>query len=438
MATWSRPWANTTPGEAGPYSDGQWAEMYKVLFQADQARRGVLISDQNDSLAVTPRGAGANMSVDVSAGAALVAGRVFSSDAVTNLAIAAADPSLARIDLVVIRSDASAQTITLAVKTGTPAASPAVPALDTSGAPYYEIPLARIAVAAAASSITTANITDVRAAANVPLRTYLHVTNKSGGELVPGDVVVWTDAHSQAVTTTTTQNNPMVAGVVADVIANDASGRLCVTGLHPVNVAGAVGVGNAIVTSTTAKKATNAGSNSIGRVLVGTTGAGLTTAMIQARAVYPAYAFKNYALPQTTLTNDSTWRDYDATNLSVSLTTHGGDILAQATGNAIMTVGTSVDVSFTIDIALDGVRWGSIYAPAQSYAPVWARLGTSPGNTVSQWLVTPVLRFRNVAPGVHTLKTQYRLSTQAGVTITSWINGGDIHSNIIEAWEVFN
>lgn len=71
----------------------------------------------------------------------------------TSLAIAAADASNARKDIVVVTAAG-----VLKVYTGTPAGSPADPALSAG-----DVPLARIAVAANAASIVNGNITDLRA-----------------------------------------------------------------------------------------------------------------------------------------------------------------------------------------------------------------------------------------------------------------------------------
>ncbi|HVM29533.1 MAG TPA: hypothetical protein VM305_02000 [Candidatus Limnocylindrales bacterium] len=107
----------------------------------------------------------AAMSVRVDTGAAFVRGyylEVYSS--AETLAIAAADPANPRIDRVVVRRDLAGRTGALAVLTGTPAGSPTAPALTQLEAGTWEIPLARIAVAAGATSIATANITDERGA----------------------------------------------------------------------------------------------------------------------------------------------------------------------------------------------------------------------------------------------------------------------------------
>jgi len=123
-------------------------------------------------LAVTANGT-PNMSVNVAAGAAFVPGTeatfqgnyFFQNDAVVNLVVAASDPTNPRIDLVVARvrdADYSGATndASVAVITGTPAASPVVPAT-----PADSILLAQVAVAANAASVVAGNITDKRARA---------------------------------------------------------------------------------------------------------------------------------------------------------------------------------------------------------------------------------------------------------------------------------
>lgn len=111
-----------------------------------------------------------SMDLDVASGAAWIVGDQSStegiynvvSDASATVTISTADATNPRIDLVVLQVRNSTYSgvdddAVLAVVTGTPAASPAAPA-----APDDSITLAQIAVAAGASSITTADITDER------------------------------------------------------------------------------------------------------------------------------------------------------------------------------------------------------------------------------------------------------------------------------------
>lgn len=121
-------------------------------------------------LSVQQRIAGANMSVDVLLGGALVggtesahAGEYFVyNDATFNVAITASDPANPRIDIVGVQirdSEYSGGTTDarIVVVTGTPAGMPAEPTL-----PANFLTLARVDVAAAAGSVINANITDRR------------------------------------------------------------------------------------------------------------------------------------------------------------------------------------------------------------------------------------------------------------------------------------
>lgn len=102
------------------------------------------------------------MQVKVPAGYAMVRGHYYSNTAQETLTIAAAHATLARIDSVVLQLDPSANTILLVVKTGTAASSPSAPALVQTDSGVYEIRLANVAVAAAATTITSGNVTDTR------------------------------------------------------------------------------------------------------------------------------------------------------------------------------------------------------------------------------------------------------------------------------------
>lgn len=117
-----------------------------------------------------------NMSVLVAAGQAMIRGTLSAlqgvytptNDASVNMSIAAANATNPRRDLVIVQIRDNAfdaggvNDARLLVVTGTPAASPADPSL----ASYPNaLVLARVAVAANATSITNANITDLRSIA---------------------------------------------------------------------------------------------------------------------------------------------------------------------------------------------------------------------------------------------------------------------------------
>jgi hypothetical protein len=150
--------------QAGSYPAEDDRRLIATIFADSE---GIILSSD---LAVTQRGAGANMSVDVAGGRCVVKGDLATYEGsyfmenrgVTNLTVAAADPTNPRIDRViaeVLNAEYSgvSNLWRLRVVTGTPAGSPSAPAT-----PSNAISLATIAVAALASSITNANITSTR------------------------------------------------------------------------------------------------------------------------------------------------------------------------------------------------------------------------------------------------------------------------------------
>lgn len=104
--------------------------------------------------------AGTGLAVNVAAGEAMVRGHYYTSDAVESLALATADATNDRLDLVVLKLDPTANSITLVVKTGTPAGSPTAPSLVQTDAGIFEQPLAEVLVPATSGVPTT--ITDRR------------------------------------------------------------------------------------------------------------------------------------------------------------------------------------------------------------------------------------------------------------------------------------
>lgn len=106
------------------------------------------------------------MQVKVQSGTAILQGFLFDDDAQETIAVTTANPTNPRIDRLVVRRNMSTKTIDYAVKAGTAAASPAAPALQRDSS-VWELSLCRIAVAAAASTISAGNITDERSVPDV-------------------------------------------------------------------------------------------------------------------------------------------------------------------------------------------------------------------------------------------------------------------------------
>lgn len=122
-----------------------------------------VVGSPGDTGIITAPGSGTRIITVRLGKLAFVRGHLWSSGTSdVNLASLAANASgNPRIDLVVLRYTRSTGVVAVAVITGTPAASPSAPAptqtLTTSG--VFEIPIAQVAVANGATTITTGNIT---------------------------------------------------------------------------------------------------------------------------------------------------------------------------------------------------------------------------------------------------------------------------------------
>lgn len=165
----------------------------------------------NGAMAVTAAG---GMNVAVNAGycacpnstSALQGGYVFGLMAAQTLSLQAASLTYPRIDLVVacvndLGTDASGAVVQ--VVEGTPAATPALPA-----PPANSITLAQVAVGSAATSITSANITDVRTYVVAP-GGILPIASEAAAPAMPGSQFMYNLATNGLCTGTGT------AGVTA-------------------------------------------------------------------------------------------------------------------------------------------------------------------------------------------------------------------------------
>lgn len=119
-------------------------------------KNGVLFSSTSLKVATD-----SGMKVRVQAGTAYINGKIYVNDEAEIITLDTASASLARIDRVVLRLDEANRMISVAVRKGTPAPSPAAPAI-TQSADIYELCLAEIRVPAGATSIIASYITDRR------------------------------------------------------------------------------------------------------------------------------------------------------------------------------------------------------------------------------------------------------------------------------------
>ena len=218
MTQTSMPWTGTTPGDAGPYSAANWTRIWRNIIGVGSGAgvagdSGLLWGSgtaPDAGLSVTPNSP-TGQSVIVTAGAALVNGTFYYNDASVVLSVAANGSGNPRIDTVVLRKDFAAQTIRLAVKQGTPAASPVPPGMTQSGS-TWEIPLADLTLANGFLTITTTLIAQRFLYANVAaMDTIDNVINASGATVNAGDAMVWATVAGQI--TSSPNRGAAIAGI---------------------------------------------------------------------------------------------------------------------------------------------------------------------------------------------------------------------------------
>jgi len=150
------------PFDAGAGSsvyEAQWGTMMRHLLSTGVIRARNSTFDLN---LLEVYADGSALEVYVKTGSAFVDGFFYNTDAEVTKSISTADATNPRIDRVVLKLDRAANTITLAVLTGTPAASPVAPSLTQTTTGVYEMQLAQVYVGANVSVINASNITDER------------------------------------------------------------------------------------------------------------------------------------------------------------------------------------------------------------------------------------------------------------------------------------
>jgi len=144
-----------------PFDSGAGAASYETNWRK-MARLWRPSGPINGALnGLLPYGDSTGMQVKVPTGQAWIDGFYFETDITYTLAIATADATNPRIDVVVLRLDMSANTIDFGILTGTAAVSPTAPSV-TQGATIWEIALAQVRVDAAVVTIAAGKVTDVR------------------------------------------------------------------------------------------------------------------------------------------------------------------------------------------------------------------------------------------------------------------------------------
>ena len=111
--------------------------------------------------------AGTGLSVNVASGRAIVQSKWVKNDGAYNITLTAANALLNRYTAIIIKFDLENRVVSITSKDGTAATSPSYPEL-TQNTTVFEYALAYVYVAAGATAITQANITDNRGSATCP------------------------------------------------------------------------------------------------------------------------------------------------------------------------------------------------------------------------------------------------------------------------------
>ncbi len=133
-------------------SQAQVSQMWRN-FATDGVVRGAL-----NGFGVTQRAAGANMSVDVATGDAILAGIYAENGVIKNLVVTANGGGATRQDYVVIRVEFATPDVIVYVAPGDGAGNP--PSLLSSGT-FWDVAIAQIRVTVGAVTITNADITSL-------------------------------------------------------------------------------------------------------------------------------------------------------------------------------------------------------------------------------------------------------------------------------------
>lgn len=165
--------AASLTGWAAKYTSNSMSDILAKLLSGDNSS-GYVVPDYENEL-LTAGSLPGGMSVTVSAGKAIVNGRIYAN---TSNEVLDISPNLAgqpRLDRVVLQTTFATQVCRLYILEGTPGIPPTLPAL-TQNANIYEVSLAYVWVAPSSSSILDADIHDER----LFLQTFATTNNYAG------------------------------------------------------------------------------------------------------------------------------------------------------------------------------------------------------------------------------------------------------------------
>ncbi len=193
------------------------------------------------------------------------------------------------------------------------------------------------------------------------------LTNRSGSAVAAGDVVIIDSANASSFKTTTTQQDPLVIGVVSATIANGDAGMVTVGNTTTVKVTGNVAIGAQLITSTSAKYAMqNTGSQT------GVFGIALSAYVGGATGTVTVLLFPEMLLPRVTVIPSLFERDTRITGgASTSATTRRTLVVTPALSTIAVNIAgalRTIPASTSLDLDTAGNWDSATYATAANRA----------------------------------------------------------------------
>lgn len=255
---------NALPFDGVAIGSSTWREFQRrhlALLRGISASDGLVYTEAEAGLRVARLNA---TTVQVTSGSGWANGVAFWNESAKNLAVAAAHATYNRYDMVAVRVNMIDKNASLVVKQGTPAATPVSPAMDKSSAPYYEVPLAHLTVAAGQGVTVVQDWREFISNANGIHR---YVRNAGSAVLYPGDIVIWSSFNPWDVTTTASVGHVNTAGVMASTVAPGDYGLMTVYGVGLIHLNITSGPGTRVGTSTVERRADETPTNWIATLL---------------------------------------------------------------------------------------------------------------------------------------------------------------------------
>lgn len=180
MAEISLPWGGSVTGDAGPYTDDQWTDVWRQLFTRDRTLEGVLPDYLSELIVTNPAG----LTIRVASGGAVIDGKFYRNTANVDFA-GAAPGGGSNFYTVVVDKDFAAQEVRLSM-VGPDVVSP--PAVTQADGVDWEVAIYTIEI----TSGSVVTITDVRV--------YCHFNTNISTAMIEDDAVTTPKLLDGAVT----------------------------------------------------------------------------------------------------------------------------------------------------------------------------------------------------------------------------------------------